>query len=40
MKFRRKKFAIDVQALYAALEKLPARQREAVVLFEISGFAG
>ncbi|HYF03259.1 MAG TPA: RNA polymerase sigma factor [Patescibacteria group bacterium] len=29
----------DVQALYAALEKLPAKQREAVVLFEISGFS-
>jgi RNA polymerase sigma-70 factor (ECF subfamily) len=29
--------AADISALYAALEKLPAEQREAVVLFELSG---
>lgn len=27
----------DVEALYAALEQLPQKQREAVVLFEING---
>lgn len=29
----------DVNALYAALKKLPEKQREAVTLFEISGFS-
>jgi RNA polymerase sigma-70 factor, ECF subfamily len=29
----------DVAALYKALDKLPAKQREAIVLFEISGFS-
>lgn len=29
----------DVQLLYEALEKLPEAQREAIILFEISGFA-
>ena len=27
------------EALYAALDKLPAAQKEAVILFEISGFS-
>ncbi len=31
--------AADVQLLYAALALLPAKQREAVVLFEISGLS-
>lgn len=30
---------IDVQVLYNALEKLPIKQKEAVILFEISGFS-
>ena len=30
---------VDTQFLYLALDKLPAKQKEAVVLFEISGFA-
>ena len=29
----------DIQVLYAALDKLPVKQKEAVVLFEISGFS-
>ena len=31
--------SLDVEALYAALDKLPAAQKEAVILFEISGFS-
>ena len=31
--------APDVQALYAALARLPAKQREAIVLFELNGFS-
>jgi RNA polymerase sigma-70 factor (ECF subfamily) len=31
--------AIDIQILYKALDQLPAKQKEAVVLFEISGFS-
>ncbi|MBS1914447.1 MAG: RNA polymerase sigma factor [Bacteroidetes bacterium] len=31
--------AADVRLLYGAIEKLPARQREALVLFEISGLS-
>jgi RNA polymerase sigma-70 factor (ECF subfamily) len=31
--------AADVPALYAALDRLPAGQREAVVLFELSGLS-
>jgi len=31
--------ALDVEILYKALEQLPVKQREAVVLFEISGFS-
>lgn len=30
---------IDIQFMYKAMEKLPARQREALILFEISGFS-
>jgi RNA polymerase sigma-70 factor (ECF subfamily) len=30
---------VDVQYLYEALERLPAKQREALVLFEISGLS-
>ncbi|MEM9929320.1 MAG: RNA polymerase sigma factor, partial [Bacteroidota bacterium] len=30
---------LDVQILYRALDKLPNRQREAVILYEISGFS-
>ncbi len=30
---------IDVQLLYEQLEKLPKKQKEAIVLFEISGFS-
>lgn len=30
---------LDVQALYHALDKLPEKQRNAVVLFEINGFS-
>ena len=29
----------DIQVLYRMLDKLPAKQRDAVVLFEISGFS-
>ncbi|MEM9836534.1 MAG: RNA polymerase sigma factor [Bacteroidota bacterium] len=29
----------DVQLLYKALDRLPAKQREAVILFEITGFS-
>jgi RNA polymerase sigma-70 factor (ECF subfamily) len=29
----------DVEVLYSLLEKLPPRQRECVVLFELSGFS-
>jgi len=31
--------SVDVQLLYDALAKLPEKQREAVILFEISGFS-
>lgn len=31
--------AADIEALYHALARLPEKQREAVVLFEISGFS-
>lgn len=31
--------SVDVQLLYNALAKLPEKQREAVILFEISGFS-
>lgn len=31
--------AMDVQLLYRALDKLPTKQREAIILFEISGFS-
>ena len=30
---------IDIQVLYRALDKLPTKQRDALVLFEISGFS-
>jgi len=30
---------LDVEILYKALQKLPASQAEAIVLFEISGFS-
>jgi RNA polymerase sigma-70 factor (ECF subfamily) len=30
---------LDVQALYRALNRLPEKQRNAVVLFEINGFS-
>lgn len=30
---------IDIQMLYAALDKLPEKQRECIVLFEILGFS-
>ncbi len=29
----------DIETLYKALDKLPAKQKEAVILFEISGFS-
>lgn len=31
--------ACDIELLYQAMEKLPAVQREAIILFEISGFS-
>lgn len=31
--------ALDIHYLYKAIEQLPANQREAIVLFEISGFS-
>ena len=31
--------ALDIQLLYWALDQLPAKQKEAVILFEISGFS-
>lgn len=31
--------ALDIQALYRMLDKLPGKQRDALVLFEISGFS-
>ncbi len=31
--------SLEVQELYAALAELPARQREAIILFEISGLS-
>ncbi|MEL6632856.1 MAG: RNA polymerase sigma factor [Bacteroidota bacterium] len=30
---------VDVQILYAALKRLPTKQREALILYEICGFA-
>lgn len=30
---------LDIQLMYRALNKLPAKQREAIILFEISGFS-
>ncbi len=30
---------VDIQLLYSALDKLPAKQRECIVLFEILGFS-
>jgi RNA polymerase sigma-70 factor (ECF subfamily) len=30
---------LEIEILYSALEKLPEKQKEAVVLFEISGFS-
>jgi len=29
---------VDVQLLYTAIDKLPAKQKEAIMLFEVSGF--
>ena len=31
--------ALDIQLLYWALDQLPAKQKEAVILFEITGFS-
>lgn len=36
---RQPEVSADVRLLYEALDKLPDKQREAIVLFEISGFA-